>query len=137
MPAGRPVAKSKAAKGKSATSARSERSIANLKPFQPGQSGNPAGRPKGSRDAITEAFLRDLCAAWAQHGVSAIQQVAQADPVNFVKVVAGLIPKEVKVDGDVNHKHDHQHRAISETADWIAGVLASGPGRAPQKPLPN
>lgn len=131
------VPKPKAAKSKAAPTARSKGNTANLKPFKPGQSGNPKGRPKGSRDAINEAFLRDLSAAWAEHGAKAIQQVARADPSTFIRVVAGLIPKEVKVDGDVNHKHDHQHRAISETANWIAGVLAAGPGRSPQKSLPN
>lgn len=49
----------------------------------------------------------------------------------------GMFPTQVTGKIDHNHKHDHQHRAISETADWIAGVLAAGPGRAPQKPLPN
>jgi hypothetical protein len=127
------VPKPKAAKSKAAPTARSKGNTANLKPFKPGQSGNPKGRPKGSRDTINEAFLRDLSAAWALHGVDAMNKVATADPATFVRVVASLIPKEVKVDGDVNHKHDHQHRAVSETAGWIAGMLSAGPGRAPQK----
>ena len=34
--------------------------------WKPGQTGNPLGRPKGSRDTINEAFLKDLAAdsAW-------------------------------------------------------------------------
>jgi hypothetical protein len=32
------------------------------RPFLPGQSGNPRGRPKGSRHKLSEAFLADLAA---------------------------------------------------------------------------
>jgi hypothetical protein len=31
-----------------------------LKPFAPSESGNPAGRPKGSRHKISEAFIAPL-----------------------------------------------------------------------------
>jgi len=35
-----------------------QRRLANLRPFQPGQSGNPSGRPK--RKPITDAYIRLL-----------------------------------------------------------------------------
>jgi Family of unknown function (DUF5681) len=37
----------------------SEKELANLKPFQPGQSGNPSGRPKGTT-IMTDAYFRAL-----------------------------------------------------------------------------
>jgi hypothetical protein len=32
----------------------------NGRPFEPGQSGNPAGRPKGARNKLSEVFLQAL-----------------------------------------------------------------------------
>jgi len=38
---------------------------------EPGQSGNPKGRPKGSRNKLSEDFFRDLCEAWQAMGKAA------------------------------------------------------------------
>ena len=38
-------------RGKSVTDGR-EKKLRNLKPFKPGQSGNPKGRPKGARNRL-------------------------------------------------------------------------------------
>jgi len=39
---------------------------------QPGQSGNPKDRPKGSRNKLTEDFFGDLCDAWQAFGKPAL-----------------------------------------------------------------
>ena len=59
-----------------------------------GQSGNPKGRPKGSRNKLSEEFFRDLCEAWQAFGKSALETMAMLYPVEFVRLAASLMPKE-------------------------------------------
>src|SRR5262245_11937534 len=59
------------------------------KPFEKGVSGNPAGRPKGSRNKLSEEFLSALCADFEEHGVASIVSMRENDPSSYVKVVAG------------------------------------------------
>lgn len=65
--------------------------------FKPGQSGNPAGRPKGARSKLAEKFWKDYAAAWEAHGQAALMHVAANDPSTFVRVAASLMPKETEV----------------------------------------
>lgn len=66
-------------------------------PFKKGQSGNPAGRAKGSRNKLAEAFWTDFAAAWEANGKAALTDVAANDPSTFVRVAASLMPKETEV----------------------------------------
>jgi hypothetical protein len=68
-------------------------------PWGPGQSGNPAGRPKGSRNRLGGAFVSDLYADWQQHGPAVIEQVRLSRPNDYLRVVASLVPREVEVEG--------------------------------------
>ena len=74
-----------------------EKKQRNLIPYKPGQSGNPKGRPKGSRNKLTEDFFRDLSEAWQAFGKPALMTAAWTHPVEFVRVVAQLMPKDVDV----------------------------------------
>lgn len=64
--------------------------------FLPGNSGY-GGRPKGSRNKLGEAFITALHDDFMEHGVATIEQVRIEKPDQYLKVVAGLLPKEIKL----------------------------------------
>ena len=41
--------------------------------WQKGESGNPAGRPKGARNQLSESVLEQLISHWEDNGRDAIQ----------------------------------------------------------------
>jgi hypothetical protein len=69
-----------------------------LKPFPPGVSGNPSGRAKGSRNKLAEAFIADLHEHWLANGKAAIKSAFEKDPVAYLRVIARVIPQEIKLD---------------------------------------
>jgi hypothetical protein len=67
--------------------------------FVPGNNGG-AGRPKGSRNLLGEAFIDDLYAHWQKHGMEAIEKMYAKNPADYVKVVASILPKDVNTNVD-------------------------------------
>lgn len=72
--------------------------------WKPGQSGNPAGRPKGARSKLSDSFLSDLAEHWQANGKQALQAAYKKNPVEYVRVVASLLPKNVAVDVDIKYE---------------------------------
>src|SRR5262249_7991834 len=63
--------------------------------FKPGQSGNPAGRKKGSRNRLGEAFVAALAEDFEENGIATIKLVRQRDPTAYIKVIKDVLPREV------------------------------------------
>ena len=105
--------------------------------FKKGQSGNPGGTPEGTRKTLSAAFLKAVIADFNENGATALAKLRDEKPDRYCELIAGLLPKESDV--TVNHSGvvAHEHRSVSETAQWLAGLLGAGQGRPPEEPLPN
>jgi len=71
--------------------------------FKPGQSGNPKGRPKGARSRLGERFIQALAEDFEEHGINAVQTVRLRDPTAYIKVISGILPREVLVKAFTAH----------------------------------
>src|SRR2546429_9966512 len=66
--------------------------------WQPGVSGNPAGRLRGSRNRLSEAVICALLRDFSKHGEKAIAKVRQTQPAAYLKILALLVPRDHKVE---------------------------------------
>ena len=61
---------------------------------QPGQVLNPHGRPKGSRNRLSEKFLESLEQLWEERGREILDRAVEESPATLIAAITKLIPKE-------------------------------------------
>src|SRR5215469_9255189 len=91
--------------------------------WQPGQSGNPAGRLRGSRNKLSEAVICALLRDFSKHGEKAIAKVRRTQPAAYLKILALLVPREHKVEHS-NVIKDMTTEQIERSIEFIKEMIA-------------
>jgi Family of unknown function (DUF5681) len=83
--------------------------------WQPGESGNPTGRLRGSRNKLSEEVICALLRDFRQHGQKAVARVRQTQPAAYLKILALLVPRE--------HKVQHSNPIKELTDEQLEGMI--------------
>ena len=120
-------------RAKKRITAGTEKKLRNLRPFKPGQSGNPKGRPNGARNRLGTQFLKALEADFNQFGSQAIALVIEKKPEVYIRVVADLLPKETNINVEAGEAFVNLWRRIS---DGLGDELADSLDAEQEQPAP-
>src|SRR5215471_16399270 len=95
--------------------------------FKQGVSGNPDGNRHRTRHLLNQEFMQALLLNFRHEGKKAIEKVARNQPVAYLKILALLVPREMKLEhsGGVKAMTEEQ---IVEAIEAIEGFLARRAG---------
>ena len=89
--------------------------------WKPGQSGNPSGRTKGSknRKQLESQFYADLAADWNDHGIQAVTDLREQNPIKYVQLVASVMPKTMELDDSGGVRWVINAQPLLSTDQWL------------------
>ena len=90
------------------------------RPFKPGESGNPAGRPQGSGNRLSEDFPRVFAQDFEQHRTPVIEKVREERPQDYLRVAASLLPKQMEI--ETNRSRPVRELTDAELNEEIARI---------------
>ena len=86
--------------------------------FQPGVSGNPNGRPKGSKNKVSEDFVKTYARIFEEQGEQVLRDLAANDKATFAKIGAGFVPKDFNM--ETSHPFAIIPEVIEDPEEWMA-----------------
>jgi hypothetical protein len=94
------------------------------------KAGHPSrgGRRKRSRDRIATALLEEIAKDFEAHGAEAVKIARMERPVEYLRVVASLLPKEFEITTqNITHElSDEELETLIEHARQQRADLAAG-----------
>src|SRR5262249_18096837 len=99
--------------------------------WQPGQSGNPVGRVRGSRNKLSEEVICALLRDFRKQGEKAIAKVRREQPGVYLRCLTLLIPREHKVEhsNPLKELTDEQLEAMIEYIEASLAAQAGDPAK--------
>src|SRR6476660_7241591 len=96
--------------------------------FKQGVSGNPHGNRHRTRHLLNQEFMQALLLNFRHQGKKAIEKVARNQPAAYLKILALLVPREMKVahSGGVRAMSDEQLEAGIEASQRMLEARAPG-----------
>ena len=85
-----------------------------------GVSGNPGGKPKGTRNGLSGDFVNALAEDFERHGPKAIERMRQRDPAAYCKIIAGLLPKQFERVDPLQELSDQE---LSAQIDYMRSLM--------------
>jgi hypothetical protein len=88
--------------------------------------GNPHGNRHHTRHLLNQEFMQALLVHFREHGKKAIEKVARNQPAAYLKILALLVPREMKVEhsGGVKAMTDEQLEAGIEAIQTMLEARA-------------
>lgn len=102
-------------------------------PFKKGQSGNPAGRPKGARQRLGDALYDVLLEDFLVHGKQAIEKLRADDNKGYIDRIIESQPTEQTV--NVNSSQNSE--PVSELQKLYSDFAGTGAAEKDKEPMPN
>lgn len=87
--------------------------------FKSGESGNVGGKPRETRNKLSNAFVQALLTSFNEKGVAVIERVIKEEPATYLKVIASVLPKEIDITKSISDISDEQ------LADVIAALQSA------------
>jgi hypothetical protein len=97
--------------------------------FQQGVSGNPHGNRHRTRHLLNQEFMQALLLNFRHQGKKAIEKVARDQPAAYLKILALLVPRELKVEQNQGVKAMTDEE-IEQAIEAIQNMLAAQAGAA-------
>ena len=100
-----------------------------------------SGEDAGLASTLGPAFLDALLADFAEHGAEAIRRCREDSPSTYLRICAGLLPKQLKIEGANDLDDAELDKRIRDLAARLAleigtGGSADGEGAASQSQSP-
>ena len=96
--------------------------------FQRGVSGNPHGNRHRTRHLLNQEFMQALLLNFRHEGKKAIEKVARNQPAAYLKILALLVPREMKLDhsGGVKAMTDEELEVAIEAIKAMIAARDAG-----------